>query len=138
MYSIYNGATYYIDIFGLRFQKELEQLKKDVQKWQEQKTPDLAGQASPLITPLPGPNGDDKILGAPALSVESPEIEKAKEQIERLESAQVPKPELDGIPVPEIHSDGAKGATGVLTTGQIDRNGNDNVVRERKGVHYED
>ena len=33
-WSIYNGATYYIDVFGTRFQKELEQLKKDVAKWQ--------------------------------------------------------------------------------------------------------
>ena len=32
--SIYNGATFYIDIFGKRFQNELEQLKKDVAKWQ--------------------------------------------------------------------------------------------------------
>ncbi|KAF2838019.1 hypothetical protein M501DRAFT_995293 [Patellaria atrata CBS 101060] len=33
-WSVYNGATYYIDIFGTRFQKELEMLKKDVAKWQ--------------------------------------------------------------------------------------------------------
>lgn len=32
--SIHNGATYYIDIFGKRFQKELEELKKDVARWQ--------------------------------------------------------------------------------------------------------
>lgn len=40
-WSVYNGAVYYIDIFGRRFQKELEQLKKDVAKWQ----------ASPEIIP---------------------------------------------------------------------------------------
>ena len=34
VWSIYNGATYYIDVFGKRFQSELEQLKKDVAKWQ--------------------------------------------------------------------------------------------------------
>ncbi|KAG8526868.1 uncharacterized protein KY384_008297 [Bacidia gigantensis] len=33
-WSIYNGATYYIDVFGTRFQKELEKMKKDVVKWQ--------------------------------------------------------------------------------------------------------
>lgn len=33
-WSIYNGATYYIDVFGTRFQKELDQLKKDVSRWQ--------------------------------------------------------------------------------------------------------
>jgi len=33
-WSVWNGATYYIDVFGNRFQKELEALKKDVAKWQ--------------------------------------------------------------------------------------------------------
>ncbi|KAL9128098.1 MAG: hypothetical protein Q9217_003151 [Psora testacea] len=46
-WSIYNGATYYIDVFGTRFQKELEQMKKDVIKWQT--SPD--GMISPLVTP---------------------------------------------------------------------------------------
>ncbi|CAF9934176.1 MAG: hypothetical protein ALECFALPRED_005879 [Alectoria fallacina] len=47
VWSIYNGATYYIDVFGTRFQKELEQLKKDVAKWQT--SPDAF--SSPLMTP---------------------------------------------------------------------------------------
>jgi len=40
-WSVYNGATYYIDVFGNRFQKELEAMKRDVQKWQN----------SPVMTP---------------------------------------------------------------------------------------
>ncbi|KAL9138142.1 MAG: hypothetical protein Q9175_000659 [Cornicularia normoerica] len=47
VWSIYNGATYYIDVFGTRFQKELEQVKKDVAKWQT--SPDAF--SSPLMTP---------------------------------------------------------------------------------------
>lgn len=47
VWSIHNGATYYIDVFGKRFQKELEQLKKDVAKWQS--SPDYT--TSPLLTP---------------------------------------------------------------------------------------
>ena len=47
VWSIYNGATYYIDVFGTRFQKELEQMKKDVAKWQT--SPDAF--SSPLMTP---------------------------------------------------------------------------------------
>lgn len=43
--SIHNGATYYIDVFGKRFQKELEELKKDVARWQS--SPE--GSASPTI-----------------------------------------------------------------------------------------
>lgn len=36
LWSVYNGATYYIDVFGTRFQKELEKLKREVM---EGKTP---------------------------------------------------------------------------------------------------
>ncbi|KAF1815776.1 hypothetical protein P152DRAFT_390260 [Eremomyces bilateralis CBS 781.70] len=31
-WSIYNGATYYIDVFGRRFQKQLEALRKEVER----------------------------------------------------------------------------------------------------------
>jgi hypothetical protein len=54
VWSIYNGATYYIDIFGKRFQNELEQLKRDVTKWQA--SPDIAGtQRNPSL-------GEDETL----------------------------------------------------------------------------
>lgn len=33
-WSVYNGSTYYIDVFGKRFQKELELMKAEVAKWQ--------------------------------------------------------------------------------------------------------
>jgi hypothetical protein len=46
-WSIYNGATYYIDVFGKRFQNELEAMKREVQKWQN--SPDMM--TSPLMTP---------------------------------------------------------------------------------------
>ncbi|KAJ5116015.1 hypothetical protein N7456_000363 [Penicillium angulare] len=47
VWSIHNGATYYIDVFGKRFQKELEQLKKDVARWQS--SPE--GATSPFMFP---------------------------------------------------------------------------------------
>jgi hypothetical protein len=43
-WSVWNGAKYYIDVFGMRFSKELEELKRDVAKWQS--TPDLMGKSS--------------------------------------------------------------------------------------------
>lgn len=55
-WSVYNGATYYIDVFGNKFKKELDALKKDVAKWQ----------ASPggAFTPFtPSEGGLDKQLG---------------------------------------------------------------------------
>jgi hypothetical protein len=67
MWSIYNGATYYIDVFGKKFQKELEQLKKDVAKWQS--SPDGAyGPFTPAaMTPGEGPKLGDAIENIPAL-----------------------------------------------------------------------
>ncbi|KAI4104234.1 MAG: hypothetical protein L6R37_003403 [Teloschistes peruensis] len=51
-WSIYNGATYYIDVFGTRFQKELEQLKREVSQWQTSPTAmNEAGNAA--ATPQP-------------------------------------------------------------------------------------
>lgn len=47
IWSIHNGSTYYIDVFGKRFQKELEAMKAEVAKWN---VPD--GMVSPVITPL--------------------------------------------------------------------------------------
>ncbi|KAL2357124.1 hypothetical protein BJ546DRAFT_1075256 [Cryomyces antarcticus] len=32
-WSVYNGATYYIDVFGKRFERELERLRADVARW---------------------------------------------------------------------------------------------------------
>lgn len=47
-WSIYNGSTYYIDVFGKRFQHELEAMKAEVVKWQQ--SPELMLQ-SPLMQP---------------------------------------------------------------------------------------
>lgn len=49
VWSVHNGATYYIDIFGKRFQKELEELKKDVARWQS-----AEAAASPVLEPING------------------------------------------------------------------------------------
>ncbi|KAJ8107218.1 hypothetical protein ONZ43_g6804 [Nemania bipapillata] len=47
-WSVYNGSTYYIDVFGKRFQKELEAMKAEVAKWQS--SPDLMLH-SPVLNP---------------------------------------------------------------------------------------
>jgi hypothetical protein len=51
-WSVYNGSTYYIDVFGKRFQKELEAMKAEVAKWQN--SPDVAGVLSPTLQPAEG------------------------------------------------------------------------------------
>ena len=68
-WSVYNGANYYIDVFGTRFQKELEQLKKDVANWQTspELMPRTPNSPSPPSTSSQNQAGDFS-LGAPAVS----------------------------------------------------------------------
>ncbi|KAK6208758.1 F-box protein [Colletotrichum tabaci] len=58
-WSVYNGATYYIDVFGTRFQKELEVLRAEVRQWQN--TPEMGGH-SPLMTPNPEGSAPSELL----------------------------------------------------------------------------
>ena len=58
-WASWNGATYYIDVFGRRMEKELEQLRREVSRMT--KSPDLQGQdvlsaPSPVASPA-GPRG---------------------------------------------------------------------------------
>lgn len=73
-WSVYNGSTYYIDVFGKRFQKELEAMRAEVAKWQESPGGGPAG-----LTPGAGPGGEDhkeseKGLGAGTKGSEMDEI----------------------------------------------------------------
>jgi hypothetical protein len=60
-WSVYNGSTYYIDVFGKRFQKELEAMKAEVAKWQS--SPDLTLH-SPLLTPADGLDDESRRLSS--------------------------------------------------------------------------
>ena len=46
-WSVWNGATYYVDIFGKKFQKELEDLRAEVEKWQNSPTSATNGIGTP-------------------------------------------------------------------------------------------
>ena len=59
VWSVYNGATFYIDVFGKRFQKELEQLQSDVARWQS--SPGSTGED--VATPGPVTPGVEKTMG---------------------------------------------------------------------------
>ncbi|KAK9242995.1 hypothetical protein V1506DRAFT_545828 [Lipomyces tetrasporus] len=75
MVASYNGATYYIDVFGKRFQKELGKLQSDVATWHNSSTP-----PSPLASPQNG-NGEDKadVSGAPDEDVDAMDLTDDKE-----------------------------------------------------------
>lgn len=51
-WASWNGATYYIDVFGRRMEKELEQLRKEVARMA--KSPDINGNT---MSPFASPNG---------------------------------------------------------------------------------
>ncbi|KAI2608489.1 uncharacterized protein GGS25DRAFT_490502 [Hypoxylon fragiforme] len=70
-WSVYNGSTFYIDVFGKRFQKELEAMKAEVAKWQN--SPDVLG--SPLMAPVPGPEGKIHATGTSEASEKAVQIE---------------------------------------------------------------
>ena len=57
-WSVYNGATYYIDVFGNRFQKELENMRREVQKWQN--SPEMHGEHGGVTPGEAPPAGREK------------------------------------------------------------------------------
>ena len=78
VWSVHNGATYYVDIFGKRFQKELEELKKEVAQWQ----------SSPESSTSPLMDANNASLGGAQVLEASAESDKASlDQIPPLDSS---------------------------------------------------
>ncbi|KAL9113448.1 MAG: hypothetical protein Q9227_002489 [Pyrenula ochraceoflavens] len=103
-WSVYNGATFYIDVFGTRFQKELEQVKKDVAKWQ-------AGSEGGMVSAMGSPETKGK----------------EKDGVEHL-------PALDSnaaLPPEGVKSEPNLVKKGSNTTGR-DHEGENGVPRERR------
>ncbi|KAL7907983.1 hypothetical protein GGI35DRAFT_76386 [Trichoderma velutinum] len=109
-WSIYNGATFYIDVFGKRFQKELEAMRADVIKWQ---------------------NNPETLLQSPQMA---PHMDGVPVQATSLDAQLAPSPmrpdagknrstSLDNIPL--LDENTKIGATGV-------DKGDEGVARERK------
>jgi hypothetical protein len=82
-WASWNGATYYIDVFGKRMEKELESLRKEVARMA--KSPEMVGQdgtsafASPVGSPN-GPQGLDSATKASALDLGPPASKDGEEQ----------------------------------------------------------
>lgn len=71
-WSIYNGATYYIDVFGVRFQKELEAMKAEVIQWQN--SPEHMPHSPPLAPRPEGSSAPDQIHKGATGSVSTSQI----------------------------------------------------------------
>jgi hypothetical protein len=109
-WSIYNGATFYIDVFGKRFQKELEAMRADVIKWQN--NPETLLQ-SPHMAPVQGGSGLDAQLAASPLAPSPMRPTAGKDRTTSLDH------------IPMLDETSKVSATGV------DR-GDEGVARERK------
>lgn len=94
VWSIHNGATYYIDVFGKRFQNELEQLKKDVAKWQTS--------PEPLASPITTPKADNK----PSMSQSHTSVSSLEKTGHRRKAS------IDQIPMLDSKNEGATGIEG--------------------------
>lgn len=70
-WSVYNGSTYYIDVFGKRFQKELESMKAEVARWHNSSEM-LASSPSLVPSNSTGLNGDSSGSAAPGRLETSP------------------------------------------------------------------
>ena len=97
VWSVHNGATYYIDVFGKRFQNELEQLKKDVAKWQTSPEPAM----SPTVTPKVGDNTNT--------------FQKPADD----DSSHNRWPSIDQIPMLDNKNEGTTGVDGSQTTAHL-------------------
>ncbi|KAK5711967.1 hypothetical protein LTR17_018175 [Elasticomyces elasticus] len=60
-WASWNGATYYIDVFGKRMEKELDSLRKEVARMA--KSPELSGQ-SPFTSPNGSAGMDGTVIGS--------------------------------------------------------------------------
>ncbi|KAF1984260.1 hypothetical protein K402DRAFT_336927 [Aulographum hederae CBS 113979] len=122
-WSVYNGATYYIDVFGMRFQKELEKLKADVAKWQVSPDGKTPGPGSPLMTPG-DETGKRLSLGAgkDAFGLGSPALEMSARDMAESVGKAADKAEAD------------KNQMG-FTTGRVSEGGDDAAeIRERTSL----
>ncbi|KAI0396170.1 hypothetical protein F5Y17DRAFT_420694 [Xylariaceae sp. FL0594] len=126
-WSVYNGSTYYIDVFGKRFQKELEAMKAEVAKWQS--SPDLMLH-SPLLTPAAGPEDDSSKRH---LSTNNGESNKGGQKEVRVQDpASGRRLSVDEIP---LLNDERNNSTGNVDKGEATSTGADN--NNNKGSYAE-
>ncbi|KAG9497776.1 hypothetical protein J7337_010647 [Fusarium musae] len=121
-WSIYNGATYYIDVFGVRFQKELEAMKAEVAQWQN--SPEYMP-LSPLLHPRPDASSVSRqaqqVLAPSASAGQIPSMNEVDREKDLMEGTSLSKDDVnrsvsvDKIPLlDETRSSSATGVVGNL------------------------
>ncbi|KAH6975532.1 hypothetical protein BKA56DRAFT_733770 [Ilyonectria sp. MPI-CAGE-AT-0026] len=127
VWSIYNGATYYIDVFGNRFQKELEAMKAEVMKWQN--SPETMPQ-SPSMMPrsddVAGPEKAHRASLSTSQIVSTDEVERGRDMMGEIPMSKDDSDRnlgVDQIPL----LDEPRGSHSTAVDGDYE-----NVTRERK------
>ncbi|KAI1146608.1 hypothetical protein F4825DRAFT_440186 [Nemania diffusa] len=125
-WSVYNGSTYYIDVFGKRFQKELEAMKVEVAKWQS--SPDFMLH-SPVLIPTGGLDDESK----PAADGRAPAGDQSIDKVLVEDPASGRRLSVDEIPLlnDEQPTDITTGPAGGATSTGTDEGSRD-TARERK------
>ncbi|KAK7967363.1 F-box protein [Apiospora aurea] len=129
-WSIYNGSTFYIDVFGKRFQKELENMKAEVQKWQS--SPEMMLQ-SPLLTPMP--DSKPAPLDAAAAAFRQEDRAAKGSTVRAIDPATNKSMDVDQIPMlndEKIQPADANRQADVISTAVDADSGARDVARERK------
>jgi hypothetical protein len=62
-WATYNGATFYIDVFGRRMEKEFEALKKEVTKWQNMPESKSVSEESDSASQKPAQHHSEAVEG---------------------------------------------------------------------------
>jgi hypothetical protein len=105
-WASWNGATYYIDVFGRRMEKELEALRKEVARMA--KSPDLQGQdgSQQAFTPISSPSGPAGLDGGAAAASSS--------ALDLGPAAQLGSPEMSGAEgAASLHRRGKSSVDGI-------------------------
>jgi hypothetical protein len=102
-WSVWNGATYYIDVFGTRFRRELEALKSDVQRWQSV----AQGGGTPGVPASPPFAGMEPLPDAREIRLADMRLPEPAGSLDGVLKDAVPG--LDGsVDVEEVHVEGKK------------------------------
>ncbi|KAL0580891.1 hypothetical protein V5O48_001084 [Marasmius crinis-equi] len=66
--SVWNGGGYYIEVFGRKFERELEALRKELAESSRSSTGSTSGRSSPTLSRVPSDDGLSSLESSPTIS----------------------------------------------------------------------
>lgn len=95
-WASWNGANYYIEVFGRRMEKELDQLRKEVARMA--KSPEISGQdgASNIGSPVGSPSGPEGQMDGTSSALDLGPPAKGAEEVNKRSKGADEMPMVDG------------------------------------------